>query len=128
MKKRAQSWSFDIALAVVIFILTTITFLSFSNSDEGRKLSVVQSESHYLIEHAKTENSPLQIVVNQEVSQQKLQQFASADYQELKKLAGVKNDFCIYFEDEEGNVVPIEGNKGIGASTINVSGTPCTEN
>jgi hypothetical protein len=128
MKKRAQSWSFDIALAVVIFILTTITFFSFSNSDNSRKLSVVESESHYILEHAKTENSPLQIVNNQEVDQVKLQQFASTDYDELKKLAGVKNDFCIFFEDEDGNVVLIGNSKGIGSSKINVSGTPCTEN
>jgi len=128
MKKRGQSWSFDIALAVVIFILTTITFFAFSNSDNTRKLGAVQSEAHYILEHAKAENSPLQIVDNQEVDEMKLQQFASTNYEELKKEAGVTNDFCIYFEDEEGNVVPIEGSNGIGSSSINVSGTPCTQN
>ena len=128
MKKRGQSWSFDIALAVVIFILTTITFFAFSNSDNTRKLGAVQSEAHYILEHVKAENSPLQIVDNQEVDVVKLQQFASTDYEELKEEAGITNDFCIYFEDEDGNVVAIDGNNGIGSSTINISGAPCTEN
>ena len=128
MQKRGQSWSFDIALAVVIFILTTITFFAFSNSDNTRKLTVVQSEVHYILDNAKAENSPLQIVSNQEVDVSKLQQLASSEYSEIKEQAGVKNDFCIYFEDENGNVVPIEGNFGIGSSSINVSGIPCTEN
>lgn len=128
MKKRGQSWSFDIALAVVIFILTTITFFAFSNSDNTRKLGAVQSEAHYILENVKAEYSPLQIVDNQEVNEVKLQQFASADYQELKEEAGVANDFCIYFEDEDGNVIPISGSNGIGSSTINVSNVPCKQN
>lgn len=128
MLKRGQSWSFDISLAVVIFILTTITFFAFSNSDNARKLGAVQSEAHFLLEHAKAENSVLQIIDGQEVDIEKLQQLASADYGELKEEFGVSNDFCIYFEDDEGNVVPIEGSNGIGSSSINVSGVPCTEN
>jgi hypothetical protein len=128
MGKRGQSWSFDIALAVVIFILTTITFFAFSNSDNARKLGAVQSEAHYLLEHAKAENSALQIIDGQEVDVVKLQQLALADYEQLKEESGISNDFCIYFEDEEGNVVPIDGHNGIGSSSINVSDVPCTEN
>ena len=126
--KKGQSWSFDIALAVVIFILTAITFFAFSNSDESRKLGVVQTESEYLLQSAKTENSPLQIVDNQEVDTQKLSQLASADYDELKKQAGIQNDFCIFFEDENGNVIPINNQNGIGSSKITISGSPCTQN
>ncbi len=128
MSKRGQSWSFDIALAVVIFILTTITFFAFSNSDNTRKLGVVQSEAHYILEHTKDENSPLQIVDNQEVNEEKLQELAAANYDELKKDAGITHDFCIYFEDENGNIIPVNGMKGIGSSSINISGTRCTEN
>jgi hypothetical protein len=128
MGKRGQSWSFDIALAVVIFILTAITFFSFSNSDNTRKLGVVQSEAHYILEHAKAQNSPLQVVEGSMVDETKLSQLSSMDYEELKKQAGVSNDFCIFFEDEEGNVVLIDGKEGIGSGTINVSGVPCTEN
>ena len=128
MQKRGQSWSFDIALAVVIFILTTITFFAFSNSDNTRKLGVVQSEAHYLLEHAKAENSPFQVVDNQEVDLVKLQQLAVADYDKLKSDSGISNDFCIYFEDDKGNLVLINNSyKGIGSPNIYLGDTPCSQ-
>lgn len=40
----------------------------------------------------------------------------------------IGNDFCIYLEDENGNIVLINDTyRGVGSSNINVSKTPCSQ-
>jgi hypothetical protein len=51
------------------------------------------------------------------VDLEKLREFASANYQQMKSELGVQNDFCIRFEDMNGNVIdlsPITDRSGIG--------------
>jgi len=48
------------------------------------------------------------------------------DYDEVKNLLGVKNDFCIFFEDVTGNLVKIDDlNLAIGSNKIYINGQPC---
>ena len=47
------------------------------------------------------------------------------DYDDLKDSMNIKNEFCVYFEDENGNIV--EGIKTIGSDKIEVNGKPCGE-
>ena len=52
------------------------------------------------------------------------------NYRDLKGKLGIKNDFCIYFEDEDGNLVNISDLvgiqvAGIGSPNATVSGMMC---
>jgi hypothetical protein len=56
-------------------------------------------------------------VIGNEVDKAKLKEFASMPYSELKKQLGIKNDFCIHFEDANGNLIDVSdltGRQGIG--------------
>ena len=58
----------------------------------------------------------------------KIGELKNLSYHELKSRLRMEGDFCIYFEDEKGNIVLINNSyKGIGASNINISGTPCSQ-
>jgi len=48
------------------------------------------------------------------------------EYDDVKESLGIKNDFCLYFEDEQGNIVQVDHiSRGIGYNKIHVSGMPC---
>ena len=61
-----------------------------------------------------------------EIKEEKVEALESMDYEEIKKMLGVKSDFCVYFEDATGNVMGIGSVKsGIGSSRIQINGNPC---
>ena len=48
------------------------------------------------------------------------------DYSDLKRKLRVKNEFCIYLEGEEGNLIEVRGGtRGIGSRNIELDNTPC---
>ena len=52
---------------------------------------------------------------------------AGMDYNRVKAIVGVKNDFCIYFEDITGSILKVDGmGTGIGSGKIYINGQPCT--
>ena len=61
------------------------------------------------------------------IDDQKLGEALNLSYENLKQLLGIQSDFCIYFEDEKGNVVPIRNKIGIGSPLVNFSGRSCNE-
>ena len=61
------------------------------------------------------------------VDDQKLGEALNLSYESLKQLLGIQSDFCVYFEDEKGNVVPVRNKIGIGSSLVNFSGKGCNE-
>ncbi|MBS3158764.1 hypothetical protein J4206_05760 [Candidatus Woesearchaeota archaeon] len=69
----AQLWSYDIIVAVVLFILAFIGF------------------------------------------------YANQNYTDTRRQLGIGKDFCIHFEDADGNILNISGRTTIGSSKINVT-------
>lgn len=122
---KAQSWSFDVTLGVIIFLTAFISIFTLINYQQESNAGNVQAESSYLLSQIKAENSPLRIVQDNSINESGLGELASLSYGELKSKAGAKNDFCIYLEDANGNIIPINSSMGIGSPDINVSGTPC---
>ena len=49
------------------------------------------------------------IVVGDEVDEQALNNLMSKDYNELKKELGITKDFIVYFEDENSNLIEVNG-------------------
>ncbi len=56
-------------------------------------------------------------VVGNSIDTERLREFASKNYSEMKAELGIQNDFCIHFEDGNGNAINISsltGTQGIG--------------
>ena len=48
------------------------------------------------------------------------------DYDEIKDLLGVENDFCVFFEDATGDIMKVNDMEtGIGSDKIYINGEPC---
>ena len=125
--KKSQAWSIDVMLAIVIFITTIFLFFVFLNpTSQGGKVEELQNEASIVLKNIESADSDLGILNGAIVNETKLQELFGKEYQTIKKSLRIKNDFCIYFEDENGNIVYIEQNRpGVGSDIISVSNIPC---
>jgi len=126
---RAQVWSIDVLLALVIFVAIILIFYTTISSKQSPKLKELQLEAGGL--KTELEKHPdLNFLNSETIDSTKMQNFTKKveeNYTSVKEQLGVRGDFCIFFEDEEGNLIPIDGKNGIGknSSDINITGTPC---
>ena len=128
IKLKAQSWSIDVALGVVIFIGAFFIFYGLLNENPNTTVSKLKDEALTVIKQLISGASPPRIVDDNQLNITKINQLKNLSYDELKRRLRVEDDFCIYFEDENGNLILINNSyKGVGASKINLSGTPCSQ-
>jgi hypothetical protein len=100
-------------------ILFIIAVLSSSNKD-------LKYTAEHITSRVLSSNSDLSILKNGQVDENKLTKLSFRDYEELKELFDVDADFCVYLEDENGNLILIDGGfNGIGSNNIYVSGEEC---
>lgn len=126
--KKAQSWSIDIALGVIIFIGAFFIFYALLNSNPNTKANDLREEASIVIKQVTSEGSLIRVVDGNEINISKLNELKNLSYDELKKRLRIEGDFCIYLEDDKGNLVLINNSyRGIGAQSINLSGTPCSQ-
>ena len=128
IKLKAQSWSIDITLGVIIFIAAFFVFYALLNANPDAKARNLQEEASLVIKQIGSEEAPLRIVDNKEINVSRINELKNISYEELKRKLRVEGDFCIYMEDEKGNLVLINNSyKGVGSPDINLSGTPCSQ-
>jgi hypothetical protein len=134
MEKRGQgqSWSFDIILAFVIFVLIIAIFYAILNNDSGKKTEKLQLEANTLSKNLDSDtglNSVLSVVEEGNVNEPKIQDLYESDYIALKNQFGIKGDFCIYVVDQYGNLISINttsGNfNGFGNGNLSINEKPC---
>ena len=126
MLRKSQAWSLDIMLAVVIFLGTIFFFYIILNSSQGNKASELEDEASIVIQGVISEDSEFGITDGNEIDIDKLEELLGMDYSEIKTKLRVQNEFCIFFEDNDGNVIYINTDyTGIGSSEISVSDVPC---
>jgi len=126
---KSQAFSMDIMLAFVIFIGTIFIFYSVISGNENVKIDDLKSEASTVLTNLGSEDSDLGILDGVNVDDAKLQELLGENYIELKKKLRVKNEFCLYFEDEDGNVIYIEDSinptntyPGIGSGEVIFTG------
>ena len=69
---------------------------------------------------------PTNVLESNELVAERVESLYRMDYNDVKSLAGIKSDFCIFFEDKDGNIVKIDGlEPGIGSEKVKVGGKPC---
>jgi hypothetical protein len=139
-KQKAQTWSFDLLIAVVLFIIIVAIFYAFLSTNKS------EDATQELQSGAKTIGYYFNCDVSQysrcfiqggKINEQKLEELLdfidlnlTSAYATIKKELGLSGDFCIYFRDKNGYLVPIDvGEKsytGIGESTFMLNdGLPC---
>lgn len=128
MPSKAQSWSIDIILGVFIFIGAFFVFYALLGENPNTKAANLKEDASTVIKQLVSGGSPQRIVDNNEINLSKVNELKNLSYDELKRRLRIEGDFCIYIEDEKGNIVLINNSyKGIGAPTINLSDTPCSQ-
>ena len=128
INSKAQSWSVDVIMGAVIFMVAFLIIYSLINSNQSSKVSELKEEASIVIKQIDADGSAIRMIDNNEVNQSRLNQLKNLSYDELKRELKINGDFCIYLEDDKGNLVLLNNSyKGIGAPTISLSGTPCSQ-
>lgn len=127
--KKGQTFSTDAIVAVVMFVIAVIMLYYLSGPATTNKQSAkLQSEAEKLPATLSSQQNLTSVFIQgSKIDEQKLREAINLSYDNLKSLLGVESDFCIYLEDENGNIVPMEGKVGIGSPLANFSGKGCNE-
>ena len=124
--KKAQTWSTDAIVAVTLFIFAAIILFYLTGPATTNKQSeLLQADADKLPSILSSpQNSTPGFVRSARVDDGKLSRALNQSYDALKNSFGIRSDFCIYFEDDHGNIVPINGKIGIGSPLVNFTGQP----
>ncbi len=127
--KRAQTWSTDAIIAISLFIGVLIVFFYIAGFlSQNQKIDELTAEGEKIPQGLTFSKnvSGLAFIEGSKIDREKLQSFAGREYEEVRKLLGVKNNFCLHIEDAEGNLVRIDGKVGLGSEKVLLNGTPCS--
>lgn len=129
--RRSQIWSTDVMIAAGIFVVGLIIFfVIMTTTSRSHKMQELTAEADTLatavVTTEKNTTNLCTLVFDNVVDKAKISECAS-NYKRAKSALGIKNDFCIHFEDEQGNIINLssltgreaEGNIGIGSDDIN---------
>lgn len=132
---RGQAWSIDLVIGVLIFLLVIGLFYVLLMKNFNKDTTELQIASETIATKIIDDKTPaaggVGIIKDERIDKNALEDLAGKDYETLKKEFGITSDFCIFLEDEDGNVINITNNStketfvGIGSSEINISGSPC---
>lgn len=114
--KNAQSWSIDLIVGVIIFMLIIAIFYALLSSKAEPTLENLEEDSRAVVSKISAQDAKsFGIIEGGVVDQAKFDELCSKTYDEVKAELGIESDFCIYLEDQNGNIIPCGPNKaGIG--------------
>ncbi|MFH1849197.1 MAG: hypothetical protein ABH879_03330 [archaeon] len=88
-----------ILMAVALFITLT---------GELRRTSALQEEREVIMRTLENGSaSNIGFVVDGNIDDDRLRKVIGHEYEELKREMGIDHDFCVYFEDAEGNLIDL---------------------
>jgi hypothetical protein len=138
---RGQTWSMDLIFGILIFLLAVGIIYAILAAKSKGDTGMLRIESEVIANKLATPDErvdTLQVATNNQLDMAKLGALANetatdpAAYARLKEQFGARHEFCIYLQDDAGNLVYIQdanGNKytgiGPGDGELNISGTPC---
>jgi hypothetical protein len=132
--ERAQVWSVDVLLAVVIFVSVILVFyVTMSKPIKPGMTSLETNAGDLKVELEK--NYELGFINKDNIDEQKFLAFlgnSTNNFTGLKKKLGISGNFCIFFEDSDGNIIIISDEAqgisnftGIGSNETCISGYYC---
>src|SRR3989338_2669625 len=125
MIKRSQAVSMDVTLAIVIFVGAIFVFYAIFAGNQESTAEELEKDASKVLKSVSSEDSGVGIMDGIEVDEAKLQQLLGEEYNTIKEKIRVDKDFCIFLEDEQGNVIYVSNKPGIGSGKIKISNQPC---
>jgi len=123
---KSQAFSMDIMIALVIFIGTIFVFYSILSGGEETKTVELEDEASLILKNIASDDSEVRITDGVVVNETKLEDLLGMEYSDIKKKLRIKNEFCFFLEDEDGNIIYIEAGKpGVGSDKIKISDESC---
>ena len=102
----------------LVLIVAVIVMIAFSyNKNNNSKENEAEKITEIILD-----NHGLSFANNGVIDENKLKEIQNMGYNDFKKSLNVKNDFCIYIEDENGNIILAKG-----SSKLNKDGMYCRE-
>ncbi|MBI2664275.1 hypothetical protein HYX10_02940 [Candidatus Woesearchaeota archaeon] len=112
-------------LTVLLFLVVVILIVAFVGTATEVQ---TRNDQQILLSRLVTTNERVElpaVVVDGTVEVETLKSLAKADYAQVKSMIGIRSDFIIHFEDENGNLIEIENIPCIGSGYAQVSGHTC---
>ncbi|MFW5865589.1 MAG: hypothetical protein ACOCU6_00670 [Nanoarchaeota archaeon] len=131
-QRGGQTWSFDLIIAVVLFIVVVGIFYAYlsDSSTEDDEVKHLSGEARLISTKldCDVDDNDVCITRNGMIVNENVDELKSEDYDNLKKQLGVKGDFCIYLRDSEGNLKALNGTAGIGDKSFKLNeNTNCSQ-
>ena len=98
-------------VAVIAMLIGVYDNLKKPSGTEAEKITEMILDDH-----------AISFVNNGIINEGKLKEIQNMDYDDFRKSLKAKNDFCIYIEDENGNIILAKG-----SSKLNGDGLNCRE-
>ena len=122
--RKSQTWSFDVIIALFLFLgAATAFFYMTGYVADKRAVEQLGRDAEVIAEKVQGTNatSELIFVESNRVNVPKLESLTGKDYELLKKELSVSGDFCIHFEDADGNIILIGNKAGIGSDRVRLT-------
>ena len=124
---KSQAFSMDIMIAFVIFLGTIFIFYSIISNSGENKARDLQDDASKVMKVILSRDSNYRLTDGSIVNLTKIEDLLELDYEDLKRQLRIESDFCIYFEDVDGNIIYLSEDKtGIGSNKISISDIPCS--
>lgn len=115
-------------LAVLVFFAAFVIFYILVGSKPDTKVSNLRQEASAAVNQISSSDALYKVVDGNELNDSRLEMLKNTDYDELKRIMRTDGDFCIYIEDEQGQIVRIDNSySGIGSQNINLNEVPCSQ-
>ena len=121
--RRAQIWSMDLAVGVIVFLLVIGIVFFFLNSQQERNRSRLRIESQ-LVADRLTGLHDLSFVSQGQINESvlaKLVNMSETDYATLRSSLGLRDDFCVLFVDGQENIIFLSSHNASGFGNANLT-------
>lgn len=126
MAKKKEWFDFNKAMVLLVIIILFVLIKTIVSPTAKITKNDLAEEAEIVLSTLTDGSADVSLIRSNELIEDNVARLDQMDYDEMKNLLGVKNDFCIYFEDITGNVVRIGNiNSRIGSEKIYINGEPC---
>jgi hypothetical protein len=114
--KKAQTWSVDLVLGVVIFLLIVVIIYSLIASGPSKESQLRDdADKIYLYLNENENNQDIPDLINgSAISEEELGKLYDESYDDLKQKLGITSDFCIIVVTDNNALVNVNGKSSIG--------------
>lgn len=109
-----------LSIMVIILFLIAIRIIKIYESPNAE----LEKDAEKLLNAITTGN--LKILNENQVDEKAVEEIMKKDYIKLKAELGLKNDFCVHFENNNGELIKINNiQASIGSSKVKINGVSC---